>query len=97
MRKLPILMTQEEHWQYMKEKGKFMLFFIKPFYVSLAVVVGVIVINFLFDLAAYGYDTTIANLTGKLPRMLLLWIVIFLIWAMANVTFWVYYSIKLKK
>lgn len=100
MRKFPILMKQEEHWQYMKEKGKFMLFFIKPFYVSLSIVIAVMIFNFLFDLAAYGFSDTVNiytnNLSNQFSKMLLLWIMIFFIWAFANITFWIYYSITFK-
>lgn len=100
MRKFPILMSDEEHWQYMKENGMLKLFVIKPFYVSLFIVISVVIFNFLFDLATFGFDGTIKiysnNFSDRLSRVLLLWVAMFCIWALANVAFWVYFSIKFR-
>ena len=101
MRKLPILMEKEEHWKYMQENGKFKLFFIKPLYVSLFIVIAIMIFNFLFDLATYGFSGTVnvyaSNMPDQLSRILLLWVIMFFIWAFANITFWIYYSTIFKK
>lgn len=100
MRKLPILMNQEEHWQYMQEEGKLKLFLIKPLYVSLSIVITITLFNFIFDIVAYGFRTTVTiytnNMSIQLSKMFLLWVIMFFIWALANIAFWVYYSITFK-
>lgn len=100
MRKFPIFMSDEEHWQYMKENGVLKLFVIKPFYVSLFIVIAIVIFNFLFDLATFGFSYTIKiytnNFTDQLSRELLLWVIMFLIWAVANIAFWIYFSVKFR-